>query len=258
MTSTNTHCATELWQQLWQQSRNESDIIQKNLPFLESENIWLAIVSIVAPTISFRHIALSNLRKILLDAINENSAMTLQGVNCSTHFSVLPLQQSLLNYLHFIAESQFCGNVFQTLLYSFNFHAICLHKVTHLLWHKGHKSLAQYIQSRTSKCLRIDIHPLSIIGERLFMPNCSGIVIGATAVVEDDVTLGAQVTLGGSGKQREDRHPKVRSSVKIGTGAQLLGNIEIGESTEIAPDSVVLKTVKAGQYLAGVPARVVK
>ena len=127
----------------------------------------------------------------------------------------------------------------------------------HWLWLQGRKDLAHYLQSRASSLFGLDIHPGAVIGKGIFLDHGTGIVIGETAVVEDGVSMLHGVTLGGTGKERGDRHPKVRRGVLLGAGAKVLGNIEIGACAKIAAGSVVLAPVPAGCTAAGVPARII-
>ena len=117
--------------------------------------------------------------------------------------------------------------------------------------------LAHYLQSRASALFGLDIHPGAVIGKSIFIDHGTGVVIGETAVVEDGVSMLHGVTLGGTGKERGDRHPKVRRGVLLGAGAKVLGNIEIGACAKIAAGSVVLEAVPAGCTAAGVPARII-
>lgn len=137
------------------------------------------------------------------------------------------------------------------------FLAVQAYRIAHSLWTKGRRELAYRIQGRTSEVFGVDIHPAALIGAGVFIDHGTGIVIGETAVVGDDVTLLHGVTLGGTGKASGDRHPKVSRDVFIGANAQLLGNIAIGPGSRIGASSVVLKDVEAYSTVAGVPARVV-
>lgn len=143
------------------------------------------------------------------------------------------------------------------LLYFKGFHAIQAHRLAHWLWHKGRKDFAYYIQSRSSAAFQTDINPAAKIGRGIFLDHATGLVVGETAVIEDDVSILHGVTLGGTGKENEDRHPKVRHGVMIGAGAKILGNIEIGHCARIAAGSVVVKPVPNNVTVAGVPAKVV-
>ncbi|MGY3074306.1 serine O-acetyltransferase [Bradyrhizobium sp. LM6.10] len=143
------------------------------------------------------------------------------------------------------------------LLYFKGFHAIQTHRLAHWLWLKGRKDFAYYLQSRASAVFQTDINPAARIGRGIFLDHATGFVCGETAVIEDDVSILHGVTLGGTGKENEDRHPKIRHGVLIGAGAKILGNIEIGHCARIAAGSVVVKPVPHNVTVAGVPAKVV-
>jgi serine O-acetyltransferase len=142
-------------------------------------------------------------------------------------------------------------------LYFKGFHAIQTHRLAHWLWEKGRKDFALYLQSRSSAVFQTDINPAARVGRGIFLDHATGLVVGETAVIEDDVSMLQDVTLGGTGKQDGVRHPTIRRGVMIGAGAKILGNIEVGECARIAAGSVVLKPVPAHMTVAGVPARVV-
>lgn len=142
-------------------------------------------------------------------------------------------------------------------LYFKGFHALQAQRFAHRLWLAGRRDMALFIQSRMSSVLQVDIHPAVPIGQGVFIDHGTGVTIGATAVIEDDVSILQNVTLGGTGKERGDRHPKIRRGVLIGAGATVLGNIEIGRGSRVAAGSVVLKAVPPCTTVAGVPARVV-
>ncbi|WP_406853998.1 serine O-acetyltransferase [Alsobacter sp. KACC 23698] len=150
-----------------------------------------------------------------------------------------------------------CSRFIEPMLYFKGFHAIQTHRLAHALWTAGRKDLALYLQSRSSEVFQTDIHPAARLGRGLFLDHATGLVVGATAVVEDNVSMLQDVTLGGTGKEHEDRHPKVRQGVLIGAGAKILGNIEIGQCARVAAGSVVLKPVPRNTTVAGVPAQVV-
>ncbi len=150
-----------------------------------------------------------------------------------------------------------CERRIEPVLYFKGFHAIQTHRLAHALWQKGRKDFALYLQSRSSEVFQTDIHPAVPIGRSVFLDHATGLVVGGTAVIEDDVSILQGVTLGGTGKQSGDRHPKVRHGVLIGAGAKILGNIEIGESSKVAAGSVVLKSVPPHSTVAGVPAKLI-
>jgi serine O-acetyltransferase len=143
-------------------------------------------------------------------------------------------------------------------LYFKGFHALQTHRLAHWLWTNGERDFALYLQSRSSDVFQTDIHPAARFGKGLFLDHATGLVVGATAVIEDDVSLLQNVTLGGTGKQAGDRHPKIRRGTIIGAGAKILGNIEIGENARIAAGAVVLAAVPANATVAGVPAKILK
>jgi len=137
------------------------------------------------------------------------------------------------------------------------FQALQAYRVTHWLWAKGRKALAFHFQSRISEVFGVDINPAARIGRGVMIDHGTGVVIGETAVVEDDVSMLQGVTLGGTGKEQGDRHPKIRRGVMLGAGAKVLGNIEVGAYSRVGAGSVVLKDVPARCTVAGVPAKVV-
>jgi len=151
-----------------------------------------------------------------------------------------------------------CERLIEPFLYFKGFHAIQAHRLNHWLWHHGDRDFALYLQSRSSEVFQTDIHPAAKFGQGIFLDHATGLVVGATAEVGDDVSMLQSVTLGGTGKETGDRHPKIRKGVVIGASAKILGNIEVGEHARIAAGSVVLKAVPAHATVAGVPARVVR
>jgi len=142
-------------------------------------------------------------------------------------------------------------------LYYKGFHALQWHRVGHWLWRSRRRDLAHFLQSRVSEVFAVDIHPAVPIGSGVFIDHGTGLVVGETAVIGDDVSILHEVTLGGTGKERGDRHPKVRNGVLLGAGAKVLGNVEIGRDAKVAAGSVVLRDVPPGATVAGVPARIV-
>ena len=150
-----------------------------------------------------------------------------------------------------------CKGYLQPFLFFKGFLALQTQRVAHWLWNEGREMLAFHMQSRMSELFQVDIHPATRIGRGVFVDHGTGIVIGETAVIGDDVSLLQGVTLGGTGAERGDRHPKIGNGVLLGAGAKVLGNIKIGEYAKIASGSVVLKPVPAGCTAAGVPARLV-
>ncbi len=150
-----------------------------------------------------------------------------------------------------------CSRLIDPLLYFKGFHALETYRFAHSLWHAGRRDFAMYLQSQSSMVFNIDIHPAAKIGRGIMLDHGSGIVIGETAEIGDHTSILHSVTLGGSGKETGDRHPKVGRSVMIGAGAKILGNIHVGDCARIAAGSVVLKDVPPKTTVAGVPARVI-
>ena len=137
------------------------------------------------------------------------------------------------------------------------FHALQSYRVTHYLWQQGRQALAIYLQNEISVAFDVDIHPAARIGCGIMLDHATGIVVGETSVIENDVSILQGVTLGGTGKEHGDRHPKIREGVMIGAGAKILGNIEIGRYSKIGANSVVLQPVPEYATAAGVPARII-
>ena len=135
------------------------------------------------------------------------------------------------------------------------FHALQAHRLAHALWRDGRQHLARHVQSRMSEVFGVDIHPAAVIGHGVLVDHGTGLVIGETAVVGDDVSMLQGVTLGGTGKECGDRHPKVHRGVLIGAGAKVLGNIVVGEGAKIGAGSIVLEEVEPHTTVVGVPAR---
>jgi serine O-acetyltransferase len=147
------------------------------------------------------------------------------------------------------------ARLIEPLLYFKGFHALETYRIGHALWKAGRKDFALYLQSLTSRVLQVDIHPAAEIGKGIMFDHASGIVIGETAVIGDNCSLLHGVTLGGTGNEKGDRHPKIGRGVMIGAGAKILGNIKVGDCARIAAGSVVLKDVPPRRTVAGVPAR---
>ncbi len=148
-----------------------------------------------------------------------------------------------------------CHEHMQPFLYFKGYLSLQAQRVANWLWRHDRKALALYLQSRMSELFAVDIHPAVPFGKGVFIDHATGIVIGETAVVEDDVSILQNVTLGGTGKDEGDRHPKIRRGALISVGSKVLGNIEVGENAKVAAGSVVLKSVEPHCTVAGVPAK---
>ncbi|MFV0513139.1 MAG: serine O-acetyltransferase [Jhaorihella sp.] len=150
-----------------------------------------------------------------------------------------------------------CHRLLQPILYFKGYQAMQAYRVAHWLWNRGQHDLAYFFQMRVSEIFGIDVHPAARIGRGIMIDHAHSIVIGETAVVGNNVSMLHSVTLGGTGKEDEDRHPKIGDGVLIGAGAKILGNIKVGYCSRIAAGSVVLKEVPPCTTVAGVPARIV-
>jgi serine O-acetyltransferase len=150
-----------------------------------------------------------------------------------------------------------CPGYLSPFLYFKGFQTLTSYRIAHRLWLDGRVDIALYMQSIVSQVFAVDIHPAARIGKGIMLDHATSIVIGETAVVEDGVSMLHEVTLGGTGKEKGDRHPKVRRNVLIGAGTKILGNIEIGEGARIGAGSVVLDNIPAHATAVGVPARVI-
>ncbi len=150
-----------------------------------------------------------------------------------------------------------CSSPLEPMLYYKGFLAITTYRVSHHLWHHGRQAMALYLQSLASEVFGVDIHPAAQVGCGILLDHATSFVVGETAIIDDNVSILHEVTLGGTGKECGARHPIVRSGVLIGAGAKILGRVEIGEGAQIGAGSVVLKDVPPRTTVAGVPAEVV-
>ncbi len=155
------------------------------------------------------------------------------------------------------ARDPACEDLSTPFLFFKGFHALQAYRIAHWLWCQGRKTLAQFFQNQISVTLGVDIHPAAQFGAGIMLDHATGLVVGATAVVEDDVSILHAVTLGGTGKEIGDRHPKIRRGVLLAAGCKIIGNIEVGAGAKVGAGSVVLEDVPPQVTVAGVPARVV-
>ncbi|MFP5415872.1 MAG: serine O-acetyltransferase [Actinomycetes bacterium] len=168
------------------------------------------------------------------------------------------IEESVLADLQaIVSRDPACRGYSQPLLYFKGFHAIQSFRMAHHFWVSDRQALALYLQSRISEVFAVDIHPGARIGRGIMFDHATSVVIGETAVIEDDFSMLHEVTLGGTGKVGGDRHPKIGRGVMIGAGAKVLGNIKVGEGAKIGAGSVVLNDVPPHSTVAGVPAKLV-
>lgn len=150
-----------------------------------------------------------------------------------------------------------CQRFIEPLLFFKGFHALTTHRFAHELWNLGHRDFAYFLQSLGSQFFAVDIHPAARFGKGIMLDHATGFVVGETAVIGDNCSFLHSVTLGGSGKETGDRHPKIGNNVLVGAGAKILGNISVGNCSRVAAGSVVLASVPHNTTVAGVPAKVV-
>jgi serine O-acetyltransferase len=196
----------------------------------------------------------------LADKLNDHemSAMLWRDV-CAEAYRNEPklVDAALADVLACFARDPATIEYVQPFLYFKGYLSLQAHRVAHWLWNRDRRPLALYLQSRVSELLQVDIHPATNIGKGVFLDHATGVVIGETAVIEDHVSILQNVTLGGTGKEWGDRHPKIRRGALISVGAKVLGNIEVGEGAKVAAGSVVLQSVPAHCTVAGVPAKLI-
>ena len=237
---------------LWQTLRSEAQTIASNEPVLASYIHSVVLRHNNLPEVMSFHLAR------LLDS-SAAPALLLREV-CAEAFQAAPsiIQQVGRDIVACYERDAACDHYLMPLLYFKGFHALQSYRVAHWLWQQGRRMLALHIQSRMSEVFAVDIHPAAVIGCGILIDHATGVVIGETAVVEDDVSMLHEVTLGGSGRARGcRRHPLIRRGVLLATGAKILGPVEIGEGAKIGGGSVVLTDIPPHSTAAGVPAKIV-
>ncbi|WP_108396397.1 serine O-acetyltransferase [Devosia submarina] len=184
------------------------------------------------------------------DIIRQAFAETLVDAPEIGHFARVDLAATL-------ERDPACDRALEPLLYFKGYQAIQTHRFAHAMLHAGRRDFALYLQSRASQVFQVDINPAVVMGKGIMLDHGTGLVIGETATIGDDVSMLQNVTLGGTGKSDQDRHPKIGNGVLIGAGAKVLGNIKVGDCSRIGAGSVVLKEVPPRVTVAGVPAKVI-
>jgi serine O-acetyltransferase len=184
------------------------------------------------------------------------SIETLEGLLCEALSADPGIELAALADLTAVSDRDpACNGLLTPFLFFKGYQAIQSYRFSNWLWKRGRRHLAQQLQSRASEVFAVDIHPAARFGQGILLDHGTAIVIGETAVVDDDVSMLQGVTLGGTGKQSGDRHPKVRRGVLIGAGAKVLGNITLGEGAKIGAGSIVLENVPPYTTVVGNPAR---
>ena len=236
-----------VWQLLEHEARRlatEEPLLRRRLHhLLEAETPQAMLAGVLSRRLADDELPAHDLRALMLDVLHEAPGLLAHAAR-----DLRAVKQ----------RDPACPSLLHVLLNLKGFQALQAHRVAHRLWQQERRELAHAIAGQVAAMLSIDIHPAARIGSAVMLDHASGIVIGETAVVEDEVSILQGVTLGGTGKEHGDRHPKVRRGVMIGAGAKILGNIEIGAMSKVAAGSVVLQPVPPRCTVAGVPARVVR
>lgn len=237
--------------ELWQTVHDELNPIAQEEPIIASflyatvlkhETMCSSLSYVLANALSCEPLPAIAIREIIDKAYKEDKSI---------------IESAKRDLCAFYTRDPSCDLYSTPFLYYKGFHALQAHRIAHWLWQNNRKSLARLFQNRISAVLGVDIHPGARIGSGILMDHAHGVVIGETAVVGDDVSILHAVTLGGTGKESGDRHPKVMRGVLIAAGAKILGNVTIGECAKIAAGSVVLEDVPPRTTVAGVPAKIV-
>lgn len=219
-----------------------------------------ALASFFHTTI-LRHKTLSSaLSYILAEKLASTTmpAVTLRDIILEAYYAEPKMvSQAARDIIAVISRDPAVKHYCTPLLYLKGYHALQAYRIGHWLWKHNRQALAIFLQNEVSVKLGVDIHPAAKIGCGILLDHATGIVVGETAVIENDVSILQSVTLGGTGKESGDRHPKIREGVMIGAGAKILGNIEVGRGAKIGAGSVVLQPVKAHTSVAGIPAKLV-
>jgi serine O-acetyltransferase len=236
---------------LWQQIRSHAETIAAREPqmtkllddvILQRQCLGSALGTRLARKLAREDMSRDELAPLLIGLFCDHP-----GLTCSAAKDLLAINE----------RDPACESPLQPLLFFKGFLAISTYRVSHYLWHHDRRDLALYFQSLASEVFAVDIHPAAKIGCGILLDHATSFVVGETAIIEDDVSILHEVTLGGTGKESGDRHPIVRSGVLIGAGAKILGRVEIGTCAKIGAGSVVLNDVPAHKTVAGVPAVIV-
>ena len=236
---------------IWQTIREEAALESKNEPMLanffnatifDHDNISSALSYHLAGKLDCAATSAVQIREVMEEALADDPSII--DAACEDIIAVKDRDSA-------------CDTYSMPFLYFKGFHALQSYRIAHWLWRNGRESLALYFQHRISMVYAVDIHPAAKLGHGIMLDHATGVVIGETCVVGNNVSIMQSVTLGGTGKEHGDRHPKVGDGVLISCGAQVLGNISIGEGGKVGAGSVVLQDVPAHTTVAGVPAKVV-
>ena len=239
--------AAELWQVLRIEAQAASDGEKAlarffDLAVLEQANFGSALAGLLARKLAEPHMPFQALDELVQEALAGDPGIL---VSAAADLSAVR------------ARDPASGSYLTPFLYYKGFHSLQWHRIGHYLWEHQRQDLAHFLQSRISEVFAVDIHPAVPVGRGVFIDHATSVVIGETSVIGNDVSILHEVTLGGTGKARGDRHPKVEDGVLLSAGAKVLGNITLGRNAKIGAGSVVLHDVPPCATVAGVPARVV-
>ena len=237
----------DIWEHLLEDARRAADKDEAIADFLDlavlrHENFASALAALLARKLADRVMGEERLLDLATSAMAEEPAI---------------VRSAIADLIAVVTRDPAADSCLTPFLYFKGFHSLQWHRVAHALWKRGRFDLARYLQSRVSEVFAVDIHPAVPVGNGVFIDHATGLVVGETAVIGDDVSILQGVTLGGTGKEHGDRHPKVRDGVLLAAGATILGNIEIGRRAKVGACSVVLKDVPARATVAGVPAKII-
>lgn len=237
--------------ELWQTIRQEAYLLIESEPMLASyfhatllnhDNIGSSISYILANKLSTEVMPAIDIREVIRQAYLVDPSI---------------IQFSMIDIMAVYLRDPATNYYSTPLLYYKGFLALQAYRIAHWLWRQNRRALATFLQSQIAIVFGVDIHPAAKIGCGVMFDHATGIVIGETVVIENEVSILQSVTLGGTGKENGDRHPKIREGVMIGANATILGNIEIGKGAKIGAGSVVLDPVPPHTTVAGVPAKIV-
>lgn len=237
--------------EFWEQIRIEAEEAVRKDPFLRAsfenavikfENFGAALAHRLSGKLAFDDLGWSQIESIAREAFHSDPSI---------------LEKAERDILATVQRDPACHRAIEPFMYFKGFIALQTFRITHYYWTNDRQDMARLMQMRNSEVFTFDAHPGAVIGGGIMFDHAHSIVIGETAVIEDDVSILHSVTLGGTGKEDGDRHPKIGSGVMIGAGAKILGNIRIGNCSRVAAGSVVLDNVPNNSTVAGVPAKII-
>ena len=232
--------------------KREAHRIHENEPILNkyvleeviiNESLSFCVTSIISKKIATSSISANVLQELFNSVIHEQPELS--RATSRDLIAVRERDAATTSYISILLNQK-------------GFHAIQLHRLTHSLWNKQRRDLALHLQGLNSQTFGVDIHPACAMGSGIMIDHATGVVIGETCTIEDDVSIMQSVTLGGTGKESGERHPKIRRGAMIGAGAIILGNIEVGTYAKVGAGSVVITSVPDNATVVGVPAQIVK